>query len=263
MLGALDEAESSYGAAGKIAKRQHETARALRSQIGAATVVMIRGNLPKAEELLAQVTTESELADCIEVTSNALHMRSIVAHRRGNLGRAVCLGYEALQRTALPNVRDEILADIGAYLITMRRFDAAHDALMILETTTATKMVRLHAQVNMVALAARAADRQLFASSRARLEGVELPAEVQVNYLIESARGLRLFAEPQSANALLQEARRLAVDHGFNRSIFEVEEMLQERAVEATVTSGDTRFEDSDAAAGVEQELRKMALAVS
>jgi hypothetical protein len=48
MLGELGDAEASYATAGKIAKRQKETARVLRSQIGHAIVVMTRGNLPKA-----------------------------------------------------------------------------------------------------------------------------------------------------------------------------------------------------------------------
>ena len=96
MSGKLDDAEAAYAMAGKIAKRRKETARVLRSRIGSAIVVMTRGNLPKAEELLASVALESERADCDEITSNALHARSIVAQRRGDLGRAVCLAYEAL-----------------------------------------------------------------------------------------------------------------------------------------------------------------------
>jgi len=263
MLGELNDAESSYATAGKIAKRQKETARALRSQIGVAVVVMIRGNLPKAEELLASVAVESERAECADITANALHSRSVVAQRRGDLGRAVCLAYEALQWAALPNERDAILGDIGAYFVAMQRFDAARDALMVLEATAATELVRLNARVNMVALAARAGDNALFASSRTRLDGVSLPPEVQVNYLIESARGLRRFGESETARGLLEDARELAVSHGFNRSIFEAEEMLAERADAVHTTSGEFRFEDSEAAAGVEQELRKMALAVS
>ena len=263
MLGELNDAESSYATAGKIAKRQKQTARALRSQIGVAVVVMIRGNLPKAEELLANIAVESERADCADVTANALHSRSVVAQRRGHLGRAVFLAYEGLKWAAVPSERDAILGDIGAYFIAMQRFDAARDALMILEATAATEMVRLNARANMVVLAARAGDRELFTNYRTRLGRVTLPAEARVNYLIESARGLRLFGEPEAARALLEDARELATECGFNRSIFEANEMLAERAEVAQTTNGGTRVEDSDAAAGVEKELRKMALAVS
>jgi tetratricopeptide (TPR) repeat protein len=262
-LGVLSEAEASYTTASKIAKRQKDTARALRSQIGLAVIVMTRGNLPKAEEMLASVVAESERTECIEVRANAFHSHSVVAQRRGDLGRAVCLAYKAMQCSVLPNERDAVLGDIGAYFIAMDRFDAARDALMILEATAATEMVRLNARGNMVALAARSGDKELFEDTRTRMEGVTLSPEASVNYLIESARGYRRFGDAERARELLENARSLATECGFNRSVFEAEEMLAERTVEVETTNGGVRFMDSDAAAGVEQELRKMALAVS
>jgi tetratricopeptide (TPR) repeat protein len=261
-LGVLAEAEASYMMAGKVAKRQKHVARALRSQIGVAVVTMTRGNLPKAEEILANVAEESELANCVEVTSDALHARSSVAQRRGALGRAVCLAYEALRRAVAPSDRDAILGDIGAYFIVMERFEPARDALMILEATATTQIVRLNARVNLLALAARSGDRELFATSRGQLESVALAPETRVNYLIESARGLRKFGEPETARQLLEQARDLASSHGFNRSVFEAEEMLAARDVRVHTTTSGVAFEDADAAEPVEHELRKMALAV-
>jgi tetratricopeptide (TPR) repeat protein len=263
MLGELGDAESAYATAGRIAKRQKETARALRSQIGAAIVVMARGNLPKAEELLAQVALESERVDCISEAANALHAKSTVAQRRGEFGRAVEIAYEAFTRTSAPNERDLILGDIGAYFISMGRFDAARDALMILDATAASEIVRLNARVNMVALAARAGNRDMFESSRARLKLVTLHAEAHVNLLIESARGLRVFGEPETATALLEQAREFAVAHGLNRSIFEAEEMIAQPTLAAHTKSDDIREERTDAATAVERELRRMALAVA
>lgn len=262
-LGGLADAEASYATAGKIAKRQKDTARALRSQIGVAIVVMTRGNLPKAEEMLAAVVAESERTDCIEVRANAYHSHSVVAQRRGELGRAVCLAYRAMQCSVLPKERDAILGDIGAYFVVMQRFEAARDALMVLEATSATESVRLNANVNMVALAARSGDKSLFANMRSRLANATLAPEIQVNYLIESARGLRRFGDSETAHSLLEEARTLAAEHGFNRSVFEAEEMLAARNVEPETANGGIRFIDSDTAVEVELELRKMALAVA
>jgi hypothetical protein len=263
MTGALTDAESSYMTAGKIAKRQKETARGLRSQTGLAIVVMTRGNLPMADELLAQVALESERYGCSEEHARALHARSTVARQRGELGRSARLAYDALQRTTSSSERDTILGDIAACFIVMRRFEAARDALMILDVTAATEVPRLYARVNMVALAARAGDRNLFSSARAQLEGVVLPHEAQVNYLIESARGLRQFDDAGAAKALLETARELATEHGFNRSVFEVDEMLAERTGATQTTSGETHATDWGSAADVELELRKMALAVA
>lgn len=261
-LGDLAEAETSYLAAGKIAKRRKEIARGLRSQIGLANVVMMRGNLPKADEILAGVTADSEVAACVDVQSTALHTRSAVAQRRGELHRAVCLAYDAMKICPSPSERDRILGDIGAYFIVLQRFDAARDALMILDATAATQIVRINARVNLMVIAARAGDQKCFVESRARIESAALMPETRVNFLIESARGLRRFGESESARPMLVEARELAVAHGFSRSIFEAEAMLEAREVEVEATSSGIP-ENWEAAAGVELELRKMALAVS
>ena len=263
MLGALNEAESSYSIAGKIAKRQKETARVLRSKIGHAIIVMTRGNLPKADELLADIALESERTGFGAEHARALHVQSTVAHRRGSLGSAVRLGYEALQLTASPNERDLILGDIAAYFIVMERYQAARDALMVLDATSTTELVRLVARGNLVVIAARAGDEPGFRNARARLEGQELPTEVEVNYLIESARGFRRFGEPDVARQLLERARDLASAHNMNRSVFEAEEMLAARDVPTEHESGEIQFADLDSAAEVEQELRKMAMAVA
>jgi tetratricopeptide (TPR) repeat protein len=261
VMGTLADAESSYVTAGKIAKRQKETARGLRSQIGIAIVVMTRGNLPKAEELLSQVAAESERVECIDELARTLHVQASVAYHRGSLGSAVGLAYKALCRTVAPGERDMILADLGAYLIVMNRFEAAHDALLILEATTASELLRVNARVNMVALAARSGDEILFRNTRARLEGTELPVDSEVNYLIESARGLRRFGEADVAQELLERARDLATTHKLNRSIFEAEEMLSAR--EVVVKHEISGVQDLDSAVVVEQELRRMALAVA
>jgi Tfp pilus assembly protein PilF len=263
MMGALNEAETSYTTAGKIAKRQKETARVFRSQIGVASVVMARGNLPKADELLEAVAVSCEQSNCAEVWSASLHVRAIVAQRRGELDRAVCLAHSSLKLTELQSERDRVLGDIGAFLIVMRRFDAARDALMVLEATTNSEYVRHNARVNMVVLAARANDPQLFESALKRTEGISLTPESQVNFLIESARGYRVFGEPEKARALLSQARDLAAEHGYNRSVFEAEEMLAERVAVAETASGGIRAEYSEAAADVERDLRTMALAVA
>jgi hypothetical protein len=263
LMGTLDDAEVSYTTAGKISKRQKETARGLRSQIGMAVVAMTRGNLPKAEQLCIDIADASERADCAEEHAKALHVQSSVAYRRGELGRAVRLAYGALRKTAASIDRDLILGDMGGYLIMMDRFDAARDALMIIEATATGEVVRLNARVNMVALAARARDEGMFTAARARLEGAELPVEARVNYLIESARGLRLFGGADDARQLLESARDLAVEYRLNRSIFEAEEMLANRDDSLERNRDQIAVEQTEPMADVEEELRKMAMAVA
>ena len=262
-LGALSEAEVSYADVGRIAKRRKDVAGVMRAQIGIAVVALTRGNLPKADEVLAHVATESARAGCRPEHARALHVQATVAFRRGAVGGAVRLGYAALQLTEAPRERDLILNDIAAYLITTGRHAAAQDALMILEATAGSEIARLAARVNMVALGARAKDEGLFQSARTKIAVDALPAELRVNYLIESARGFRCFGNADVAARLLNEARDLATALQLNRSVFEVDEMLAERPTDVRATRGDTRVQDSDAAGDVEEALRAMAAAVA
>jgi hypothetical protein len=262
-LGALPEAERSYADVGRIAKKRKDVAGVMRAQIGIAVVALTRGNLPKAEEVLAHVATESARTGCRPEHARALHVQATVAYRRGALGGAVRLSYAALQLTEAPRERDLILADIAGYLIVTDRHAAAQDALMILDATAGSEVARLAARVNMVALGARAKNEGWFKSARTKIDAETLPAELRVNYLIESARGFRCFGDSDAATPLLEEARELATALQLNRSVFEVEEMLAERPTDVPATRGDIRVQDSDAAREVEEALRTMAAAVA
>lgn len=263
VLGALSNSEDAYATAVKVAKRLRQPTRVFRSQVGLAIVAMSRGNLPSADELLSKIVQESMVAGCRAEHAMALHAQSVVAQRRGDLDRAACLSFDALQLTDAPSERDRILGDIGAYFIAMERFDAARDALLVLEATTALQTVRWNARVNMLALAARSGEQQWFLDLRKQLEGEALPSETSVNYLIESARGFRRFGQPDLAAQLLNDARNVATEHGLNRSLFESEEMLSEVVIAARNKSGEIRVAKPDRAAHVVHGLRLMAEALA
>jgi hypothetical protein len=224
---------------------------------------MTRGNLPLADEMLGRIVEKSRAAECRTEQAMALHSQSVVAQRRGDLERAVCLSYESLQMTDAPSERDRVLGDIGAYFIVMARYDAARDALLVLEATTTVETVRWNARVNVLSLAARSEDRDLFEGSRRQLEDKPLPPETRVNYLIESARGFREFGQPELAAGLLEDARTLATAHGLHRSAFEAEQMLSSNRIEVESARREIRPLEPDPAAHVVQELRRMAAAVA
>lgn len=264
VLGDLNEAERAYTAAGKMAKRSHAIGRVLRSRIGLAVVATTRGNLPKADEMLREIAAEGEAAGLLPEQASALHARSVVALRQRRMTDAVCLAYDALEMTEALSERERILADLGASFIVMERFAEARDALLVLEATATTETVLENSRVNLVALAARSGDRKLFAEMRRLLHNVELPSEVRVNFLIESARGFRIFGEPGAAIDLLTLARDIALEHGLNRSVFEAEGMLAERTETVTTkTSGEFRIAEPDPAAHVAAGLRAMAEAIA
>ena len=262
-LSAFDAAERAFVEGGRIAKRRKEVARELRSRIGLANVTTFRGNLPRAEELFVEIS-----ADCVRTEqqaelASALHGRAFVAMRRGAVCNATCLAYEALQITQSPTERERILADLSAMLILEERYEAAYDALMIIDVTAISDSIRLGAKVNLTALAARKGDRELFDRARADVPTRDLIPELEVNFLIESARGLRTFGVVRESDVLLLKAREVATAHNLSRSIFEIEEMMTSAvAVSAKRNSG--RPEEAETSTvHVERGLRELALALA
>ena len=262
-LSVFDSAERAFVEGGRIAKRRKEVARELRSRIGLANVTTFRGNLPRAEALFVQIAADCARTEHQTELASALHGHAFVAMRRGAVRNATCLAYEALQITQSPTDRERILADISAMLILEERYDAAYDALLIIDATAISESIRLGAKVNLTALAARKGDRGLFERARADVPTHDLLPELEVNFLIESARGLRTFGEIGESEVLLLKARDVATAHNLNRSVFEIEQMM---AGEALITpkreSG--RFEESKTStAHVEKGLRDLALTLA
>ena len=261
-LSSFDESERAFIEGGRIAKRRKEKARELRSQIGLANVTSFRGNLPRAEQLFVEIAAECERTHHQTELASALHGRAFVAMRRGAVRGATCLAYEALQITESPTDRERILSDISAMLILEKRFDAAYDALLIIDATAISESIRIGAKINMTALAARKGDRKLFEASRAQVPTRDLLPELEVNFLIESARGLRTFGEIEESDAHLIKARELALAHGLNRSLFEAEQMMAGK-VEVMQTRESERSEEFETSTEhVERGLRELALAL-
>jgi tetratricopeptide (TPR) repeat protein len=261
-LSVFDSAEHAFVEGGRIAKRRKEVARELRSRIGLANVTMFRGNLPRADEMFAEICSLTDTAENEAELAQALHGRANVAIRRGAVKGATCLAYDALQLTKSAIDRERILADISAMLILEERYDAAYDALLIIDATAISESVRIGAKVNLTALAARKGDRVLFERARSEVPTHDLLPELEVNFLIESARGLHAFGEIESSQAILLKARDVALAHGLNRALFEAEQMMAGVVEAPTRKSGRSKdFETSTAR--VEQGLRELASALA
>lgn len=260
-LGVLDDAERAFTDAQRMAKRRKEVARDLQSRLGLAGVTMVRGNLPHADELYIEIAADSERAECDAEFARAVHGRAVVSSRRGTFRKATCLAYDALQLTKAPIERERILADISALLILEERYDAAQDALMILDATAISESIRSGAKVNLTILAARKGDEAMFESARAQVPAHDLLPELEVNFLIESARGLRTFGRNDEAEPLLEKARTVALTHGLNRSLFEAEQLIA-GAVAAPVRENGRSVEVGTSTAYVETGLKEMASAL-
>ena len=122
--------------------------------------------------------------------------------------------------------------------------------------------MRCLARVSLMSLAARRGEKARFDEFRGLLSDVLLPPEIQVNFLIESARGERAFGAEDEATTLLQSARELAQSHGLNWSVFEANDMMATPTPELT-KSGEIQVPDPDPAAHVVDGLRRMLASVA
>jgi hypothetical protein len=261
--GALDAAFETSNTLVKLAARKKDRARTLRGKIGLGVIAMMRGDLPRAETHFVAVTTEAERFELMTEFAMATHGRSVVASRCGDQCAATILAHAALKHTADPVERDRVLADLAAYLIKLEQYEAATDALRILEVTAVSDEPRKNARVNLLTIAARTGDRRMFDAVRQDLVGVSLSIEAKVNLLIETARGLEAFGESEEASDLLDEAAATADHHRLGRSVVEVDQIRSGAiAPISTTTRSRTTAGESSSTSEVANDLRRMAAAL-
>ncbi len=221
-LGQLDTAAESSRVLVKMATRKRDRARALRGKIGLAQVSMMHGDLAGADSQFVAVAVEAEKHGLTREFAAATHDRAVVASRAGNATSAVLLAHQALKQTDDPVHRDRVLGDLAAFLVKLEQYDAALDALRILEVTAVSDEPRQAAKVNMLATAARSGNRVLFENARRALDGSALNAEFEVNVKIETARGLSVFGDRDEALELLTQAASQAATLEFRAAVEEI-----------------------------------------
>jgi tetratricopeptide (TPR) repeat protein len=222
-LGALDSARETSATLVKIATRQKDHARVLRGKIGIGLVAMFRGNLSEADSQFVSVAVEAQRRDLNREYAAAMHNRAVVASRGGNAADAVVLAHQALKHTSEPVARDRVLGDLAAFLVKLEQYDAAIDALRILEITAVSDEPRQVSKAILLTAAARSGNRELFETTRQELASVTFAVETHVNLMVETAKGLRLFGELDEADRLLATASETAARVGLQASITEIE----------------------------------------
>lgn len=245
-LGQLDTAAESSRVLVKMATRRRDRARTLRGKIGLAQVSMMHGDLAGADSQFVAIAVEAEKHGLTRECAAATHDRAVVASRAGNATNAVLLAHQALKQTDDPVHRDRVLGDLAAFLVKLEQYDAALDALRIIELTATSEEPRTTARAVMLSAAARSGRRELFDSTRQALSGLTLNAELHVNVLIETARGLFFFGDTKEAAQLLQSAETQAQAAGLGSAVAEIQAMRAGTSIAMGVpktpdTTGPTR----------------------
>ncbi len=225
-VGAFEWADQAYGNAGALATRDRDRIRVILSRLGRAKVLWDRGNLPAADGAISELLEEAEALDSSVVTALLLHDRASLGWIRGERERSIRWLFRAFQISPDDYDRERMLADLAGYLSQMGAFDAARDALRIIEASARTQGTRWIAKINMMDLAYRTRNEVLFEQYRRDLANEPLPPVNRVSYLLDVGRGCTVFGQYAEARTALAECIRLATVHGFNRRLIQAEEAL-------------------------------------
>ncbi len=96
MQGRLDEAALAYKQLRITAEFVGETQFVLEARLSEARLAIDRGNLPRAEQQLDELSADTAVAVRPTLRSRILHEKATVAWHKGEWGRAVSYGYQAL-----------------------------------------------------------------------------------------------------------------------------------------------------------------------
>jgi hypothetical protein len=261
-IGAFDVAVESSKAMVKLATRRKDHPRMLRGQIGLGLVSMMRGELAEADTQFVSIAADAQRRELLREFAIATHNRAVVALRQGNGSAAVLLAHQALKNTVDPVSKDRVLGDLAVGLVMLEQYDAAIDALRILEVTSVSDEPRQTAKANLLAIAVRIGDEALFESARRDLEAVtSLPLEQRVNVMIETARGYGMFGDIRRGEELLRLAAMESERHSLARSVAEIAE-LQRTGLSVPARPKRAVARDAGPAAEVASDLRRMAAAL-
>jgi tetratricopeptide (TPR) repeat protein len=241
-LGRFAEAEQAHESARDTATRIGERYTELAARHGLAIVVLGRGNLPQADEMLSVVIAEceaglSQIPGIIQVLVRAVHDQGVIAMRRKQIDRGFALLSRALVETTEARHRDRVLHDLSFAFTELGLRDTARRALLVLELTAQQMEVRWTATLNLMHLATLDGWEMVFERHRRSLVKAPLPPRLAVLYQIDIGAACRRFGRETQARDAFNRAIVLAERHQLNDLLIEAETArdakVQEPVVEA------------------------------
>jgi tetratricopeptide (TPR) repeat protein len=262
VLARWDEARAAYSLAGELAEVVKDTEGMLRARLTEANVLIDRGNLPQAEEILDQTIRDAGRADLHTLRGLALQDRGVVARQRGQFEDAVRFGYEALCNLHEPAARDRAIADLAVAFHEIGLLSAARDANLMLAATACEQYTRWVALINLMELAAIDRREPVFEQYRRELATVELPATLAANYHYYASQGYCAFGRLEEGKAAMAQAIKIAETHRIGEVLIRAEEGLRKiemGEVGTTVSSPPNLSHDVEKVATAIQEMRATA----
>lgn len=242
-LGDFIDAMDAFNMAAGLAHRSGDMIATLRARIGEAKIVVARGNLPAADNILEETAARAGSLNLLEVRSLATHDRAHIAHIRGQYDVAVRFAYEALGESVRQSERDRILGDLAGSFYMLGVKSAARDAFLILAATAQEQWQRWVATINLMELSAEDAFEVQFERYRQQLAAADLPPLLRTQFELHVGRGYQALGRFEDGKFWLERALDTATAHSFNHLVFAAESALEKTSMPCEVTSTPTPFD--------------------
>jgi CheY-like chemotaxis protein/tetratricopeptide (TPR) repeat protein len=224
-------AQTAYATAIRLAALCDAEHTLLSARLGDAMVVYDLGDLPDADRRIEAVIAATVSERLRTVRADAWHDRAVVAHTRRRYAEAAECLYEAWAlRRDDAWVGDGLLADMATALHSAGFRQLARRAHQLLTHERVEPLVRWHALVNLLEIAALDRDESEFERLRAQLGAAPLTPAVEAEYLYHSARGFATFGRVAASRHALDRAVMIAEAHRLNELAMRAAAMRAEGA---------------------------------
>jgi tetratricopeptide (TPR) repeat protein len=211
--GDWDRSAEGYAEAAYLADALGDKASGLTVRIGRANTQIARGNLPAAQSIVDDVIAEASKSSLDGVLALANHAGATVAFLQKRYDDAVTLGYKALRLTTNPNIRDNIMADMGGAFFMMGRREAARDVYLITSMTSRYQWVRWQAAINLMEIASYDGNEDAFDDYGRELRNAALDPRLRSYFLLLYGEGAMRLGRHDDGLRSIEEARDFATAH--------------------------------------------------
>lgn len=224
-MGRFDLAEVAYARAADMATASDNTEALLRSRLGRANVLRLRGNLAEAQHTTEAALTDARNAGERDMEAEAEHHLGIVLGTRGELHEAVPHFWRAFELYTSGALASYALHDLG---VTLSRLGAVNDAERALRHVVGSNMSRSNVQnatIELMHCASFRRDRVGFERCRAFCgkEQPQMSPNILADYLLKLGIGLARFGQFDRAETELTLALQVAQAHQLHEFEFRIE----------------------------------------
>ncbi|MGH6873345.1 MAG: tetratricopeptide repeat protein, partial [Rhizomicrobium sp.] len=209
LLGDYDSAERQYRSCIDVGEDFGAVEAQLRGRVGLTRIARVRGNLPLAERLGAELVEWAVAEGRQDLESEARHELAVTLGVRGRHAEAL----KQLSR-AIPGPTqrdtDRLYHDIAFAHLQMGNLAIARDIFLEFTRMSDNQHVALISRVNLIQVFAALGDRAEVESQRQTLEAEGLPNDLATDFFMTLGRAYLSLGEPEDALPCFERASAIA-----------------------------------------------------